>query len=70
MLLGLGLSVLGGGRASRFDAEDLVSGTVSVDFTALNDVTVDVDFTAGIYRAWVDDPTWPYGLVGVFKGKA
>lgn len=70
MPLGLGLSVVGGGCASRFDAEDLISGTVRVDFVALNDVTLDVDFTTGIYRAWVDDPSWPYGLVGVFKGKA
>lgn len=69
MRLGLGLS-LTGLRRGRYDASDLSKGTLSLDFTATNEPTLQFDFVAVDYRAWVDDPSWPYGIVGVFKGKA
>ncbi|WP_059415622.1 hypothetical protein [Cupriavidus basilensis] len=69
MQLGIGLSISGVG-ARRYDADDLASGTLSLNFVATNDVTLVVDFVAGTYRAWIDDPSWPYGVTGVFKGKA
>lgn len=69
MLLGIGLSIVGASVA-RYDSGDLASGTLSLDFTAVNDLTLALDFAGDFYRAWVDDPTWPYGMVGVFKGKA
>ena len=69
MRLGLGISVTGL-RRGRYDADDLSKGTLLLDFTATNEPTAQLDFAANTYRAWVDDPSWPYGIVGVFKGKA
>ncbi|MCY1253012.1 hypothetical protein D9M68_123210 [compost metagenome] len=69
MQLGIGLSIVGA-RAARYDTDDLASGTLSLDFIAVNDLTLALDFAGDFYRAWVDDPAWPYGVVGVFKGKA
>ncbi|MES2007928.1 MAG: hypothetical protein V4468_03445 [Pseudomonadota bacterium] len=68
MRIGIGLSLAA--RGSRFDVEDLAKGTLQLSFTAPNDVTLSMDFTADIYRAWVDDPTWTYGTTGIFKVKA
>lgn len=70
MRLGLGLSLTGPRRAGRFDAEDLAKGTLLLGFVAVNEPTLQLDFVAQDYRAWVDDPSWPYGVVGVFKRKA
>ncbi|QYY30298.1 hypothetical protein K2O51_23295 [Cupriavidus pinatubonensis] len=69
MQLGIGLTVVGV-RAPRYDPDDLASGTLSLDFTAVNDLTLSLELAGGFYRGWVDDPAWPYGVVGVFKGKA
>ncbi|MGT2505659.1 hypothetical protein [Cupriavidus basilensis] len=69
MRLGLGLSVVCRRRAGQFDGDDLRLGTLSLDFLVLNEPTAQLDFVANVYRAWVDDPSWPYGATGVFKSK-
>lgn len=68
MRIGIGLSMAA--NAPRYDADDLAKGTLSLDFTATNEPTLLLDFSANDYRTWVDDPTWPYGVAGVFKRKA
>lgn len=70
MRLGLGLSLTGLRRASPYDAEDLAKGTLLLGFVAFNEPTLQLNFVAQDYRAWVDDSSWPYGVVGVFKRKA
>jgi len=70
MRLGLGLSLTGLRRASPYDAEDLAKGTLLLDFTVTNEPTLQLNFVAMDYRAWVDDPSWPYGVIGLFKVKA
>ncbi|MGT2507922.1 hypothetical protein [Cupriavidus basilensis] len=42
---------------------------MQLDFISVNEPTMQFDFVVNVYRAWVDDPTWPYGIVGVFKGR-
>ncbi len=68
MRIGIGLSMAE--NAPRYDAEDQVKGTLSLDFTATNEPTLRLDFAGSDYRGWDDDPTWPYGVAGVFKRKA
>lgn len=67
MRIGIGLSMAA--KAARYDSEDLAKGTLLVDFTAITEPTLWMDFTTQNYRAWDDDPTWPHGAFGVFKGK-
>lgn len=69
MKLGLGLSLVCRRRSGRYDGDDLRLGTLSLDFLALNEPTAQLDFAANVYRAWVDDPAWPYGTTSVFKAK-
>lgn len=69
MRLGLGLSVACRKRAGAYDGDDVRFGTMLLDFTSANEPTMVLDFAANVYRAWVDDPSWPYGTTGVFKSK-
>lgn len=69
-MLGVGIS-LTGQRRGALDVEDLAKGTVSLNFVApLAEPTVQLNFLAWDFRAWVDDLSWPYGTIGTFKGKA
>ena len=67
MRIGIGLSMAA--NAPRYDAEDRANGTLSLNFTSINESTLLLDFVAQDYRSWVDDPTWLYGVTGVFKVK-
>ncbi|MGE8365978.1 hypothetical protein [Cupriavidus sp.] len=68
MRIGIGLSMAA--NAPRYDAEDLLAGTVSLNFVeTYSGPTVRLDFVNSDFRAWNDDPSWPYGFIGVFKGK-
>ncbi|MCP3023255.1 hypothetical protein [Cupriavidus basilensis] len=55
----------------RYDAEDLAKGTFSLNFAGVPpDPTLRFNFVIEDYRAWVDDLSWPYGVIGIFKVKA
>lgn len=68
-MLGLSLGLAARRRAGKYDADDLSKGTLLLDFAATNAPTLDLNFVTDRYAAWADDPTWPYGVIGVFKAK-
>ncbi|KDP84717.1 hypothetical protein CF70_018030 [Cupriavidus sp. SK-3] len=69
MRLGISYSVTMAGRG-RYDVLDLAQGTMSLNFVAVNEPTLQLNFVGQDYLSWDDDPAWPYGLLGIFKVKA
>lgn len=68
-MLGLGLGLTGRGGGGAYDADDLSKGTLKLDFVSVNALTLDLNLIVDAHQAWDDDPSWPYGAVGVFQRK-
>lgn len=69
-MLSVGLS-LTGRRRGALDVEDLAKGTLSLNFVSPPIApALQINFIVSVYNAWDDDPSWPYGLIGIFKVKA
>lgn len=67
-MLGLGIGLMGRGGGA-YDADDLSQGTLKLDFVSVNELTLDLNLIVDAHRAWDDDPSWPYGAIGVFQRK-